>query len=46
MFKWYYIPDNKGFMNRKEVKEYLGGVNNFNRALRKKEVIYIINPEN
>lgn len=38
---WYYLPANKWFENRKQVKEYLGGTNKFNQALRKRDVIYI-----
>ena len=38
---WYYIPHNKWFENRKQVKEYLGGTFAFNRALNKRVVIYI-----
>ena len=39
--KWYYIPHNKWFQNRKQVKEYLGGTYQFNIALSKRDVIYI-----
>ena len=44
--KWYYIPENKWFKNRKEVKQYLGGTLEFNNALRRRDVIYIINTDN
>lgn len=39
--KWYYIPENKWFTNRKEVKQYLGGTLEFNNALRRRDVIFI-----
>lgn len=39
--KWYYLPHNKWFNNRKEVKQYLGGTLQFNQALKKKDVIFI-----
>ncbi len=42
--KWYYLPTNKWFVNRKEVKDYLGGTCEFNIALHRRDVIYI--PQN
>lgn len=39
--KWYYIPENKWFLNRKEVKQYLGGTYQFNNALRRRDVIFV-----
>lgn len=41
MYKWYYLPANKWFRNRKEVKDYLGGTIQFNVALRRRDVIFI-----
>lgn len=39
--RWYLIPENKWFSNRKEVKQYLGGTLQFNNALSKRDVIFI-----
>lgn len=36
-----YIPDNKTFSSRKEAKEYLGGTNAYNRALKNKDIDFI-----
>ncbi len=41
MLKWYYLPANKWFKNRKEVKDYLGGTYQFNVALHQRDVIFI-----
>lgn len=38
---WYYLPENKWFENRKQVKDYLGGTFQFNQALRKRLVIFV-----
>ena len=38
---WYYIPANKWFENRKQVKDYLGGTFQFNQSLKRRDVIYI-----
>lgn len=39
--KWFYKPHNKWFENRKQVKDYLGGISKFNHALKNKDVIFI-----
>lgn len=39
--KWYYKPTDKWFDTRKEVKDYLGGLSNFNKAMKNKDVIFI-----
>ena len=39
--RWYYLPHKKWFENRKQAKDYLGGVNKFNTALKKRDIIYI-----
>ena len=39
--KWLYKPDNKWFDTRKEVKDYLGGLSAFNKAFKKKDIIFI-----
>lgn len=36
-----YKPTNKQFNNRKQIKQYLGGNNALNRAMRNKEIIII-----
>ena len=41
MLKWYYLPANKWFKNRKEVKDYLGGTYQSNVALHQRDVIFI-----
>jgi len=41
--KWYHLPTNKWFNNRKEVKEYLGGNYYFSIALSKRDVIFVPN---
>ncbi len=38
---WYYLPKNKWFSNRKQVKDYLGGTYQFTQALNRRDVIFI-----
>ena len=40
--RWYYLPDNKWFNNRKEAKEYLGELK-FREALNVRDIIFIPN---
>ena len=39
--KLLYKPDNKWFDTRKELKDYLGGLSAFNKALKNNEVIFM-----
>lgn len=39
--KWYFIPENKWFENRKQVKEYIGGNYEFTKALKNRDVVFI-----
>jgi hypothetical protein len=38
-----YLPTNKRFNNRKEIKQYLGGINAYNKAFKNKEIFYYDN---
>lgn len=38
-----YLPHSKVFDTRKDVKEYLGGTNKYNRALKQGEIFNITN---
>lgn len=40
---FYYKPKQILFENRKEIKEYLGGTNALNKALKNDEIIIIYN---
>ena len=36
-----YLPTNKRFNNRKEIKQYLGGINAYNKAFKNKRNILL-----
>jgi hypothetical protein len=38
-----YLPNKKVFSNRKQIKQYLGGANAYNKAFRNKQIFYTDN---